>query len=133
MSVFHSPAAPPITRKQAAIAAQGAAAVWAILALLLAFAGFGALGRAGGTMYLVLALATAAVAVFVDRRRSVPLAVMTLWVATLMSIVGFVLFLSGSGNWLLVPFFAMPLAVAGLRGARALRDLPPTFRVDLRV
>lgn len=131
MSVFHNPA-PPITRKQAALAAQGTAAVWAILAILFAFATFGT-PNAGGPMYMALALAAGAMAVFVDRRRSVTLAVMTMWVAVLMSVVGFALFLGGAGNGLMIPFFVMPLAVAGLRGARALRDLPPSFRVDLRV
>jgi hypothetical protein len=134
MSVFHNPA-PSISRKHAALAAQGTAAVWAILALLFAFASFGALGRpnASGPIYLLLALAAGAMTVFVDRRQSVPLAVMTAWVAVLMSIVGLVLFFCGSANGLLIPFFVMPLAVAGLRGAVVLRDLPPSFRVDLRV
>lgn len=123
-----NPAPPMLTRKQALLAAQGATAVWGILAML-----FGLATLSGGPKYLVLGLAAVAMAVVVDRRKSMALAILTFWVAALLSIVGFVLFLGGRGNWLLVPFFAMPLAVGGLRGARALRDLPPSFRVDLRV
>jgi hypothetical protein len=135
MSMSQNSAAPILSPRHAALAAQGTPAVWAVLAMLFAFATFGALGRptAGEPMYAALALAAGAMAVFVERRRSVTLAVLTTWVAALMSVVGVVLFLGGSGHALLIAFFVLPLAIAGLRGARALRDLPPSLRVDLRV
>ena len=136
MSLFRlfNPTLPIRTRPQAECAADAAAAVWVIIALLFGFAalasaeeGGAAVGatRPAWAIFLGLGAAAGGLAILADRAKTLALAVLTLAAATLMSGYAVGVMFTGKANLALVPLLLMPLAVQGCRGARALKALSP--------
>jgi hypothetical protein len=126
---FLNPFPPVAGRTQAERAAEASAGVWLIIAILFGFGAIGSLAspHVGGaglpawTIFLGLTIAATGIAAFVNRRKSVLMAIATLIAATVMSLYAVVALLAGKGAMVLVPPMLLALALRGHRGARALR------------
>ena len=129
LSVYRLLTGPITSPFQAQRAAEASAYVWGVIAILFGFAVLANLGRPshGGVPpwapYLLLAVCMVGLAVLVQRRKTVFLAIVTLVWAGLISAYALLALAGGKGNAILIPLFVLPLAIRGLKGARMLREL----------
>lgn len=128
---FFNPRTPIATRFQAARAADGAAAVWGLVAIMFGF-GFlvtiwsprpGPAGLPDWSVHLGLALFAVGMGFATNRSKTLFLAVIAAGVAAVMSAYAVLGFLVGKGALIGFAIIAVPFAIQGVRGARALRRL----------